>query len=267
MQNRILHDVTIPFTLMWPIFSACDNGSGSSLDKPLSSCTSRASIVSSRYMRHALSSADKCSILSSLCTHSKRLKFITWKRQTRNSFSTLRQFVPKHGHDIQDRNNRSELFGVQTAAKEWLIIPLLSCSWLSFILYWPVRRIYFKWLQVPVNSFRSRVSETHWRPLSEQSCVCFTSNRFTSSHQLSFALLILTVNVHAGHYHLMHKHQFISSSFQQKTEALSSVVFRSEEDRGNWCTSKVCRYVGLHREQISNRVSGTDMRRSTAALT
>lgn len=115
-QRRRSPDMNSPFTLIWPIFSARNTGSGSSLDKPLSSCTSSASIVSSRYIRHALSSADKCSILSSLCTQSRRL----WERITDvKLFPYLcPPFNPKHGHERQDRSDRSNLWRVRTAAKE-----------------------------------------------------------------------------------------------------------------------------------------------------
>ena len=44
-------------------------------------------------------------------------------------------FNPKHGPERQDRNNGSKLFSVQTAAKEWLIMPFLSCSQPSFTRY------------------------------------------------------------------------------------------------------------------------------------
>lgn len=46
--------------------------SGSSLDRPLSSSVSKDSIVSSRNMRQAFSSADRCSRLSSLCNTQKK---------------------------------------------------------------------------------------------------------------------------------------------------------------------------------------------------
>lgn len=45
---------------------AGNGSSGSSFDRPLSSSTSRDSMVSSRNMRHARSSGERCSILSSL---------------------------------------------------------------------------------------------------------------------------------------------------------------------------------------------------------
>ena len=121
--------MNLPFTLIQPIFSAPNTESGSSLDKPLSSCTSSASIVASRYMRHALSSADRCSILSSLCTQNRRL----WERVTDvKLFHYLcPPFNPKHGHERQDRSDRSKSLSVRTAAKE-------MTNYTSPVLFWMI---------------------------------------------------------------------------------------------------------------------------------
>lgn len=259
MQNRRLYDMNIPFTLIWRIFSASNRGSGSSLDKPLSSWTSNASIVSSRYMRHALSSADKCSILSSLCTTTKRdcetyyryennwtvsstifvlyltLNMAMWGRPGTIGQSCL-VFSCKEITNYTTPVLSSAIFHSILACQENLFqMTPGACEQLEIISLWsPLKKTLNKTLRRPL--FVLHLKQIHFL-LSRLIWTSHIDCKYSCSN----------------HYNPMHKFQFFISPFEEQTEALSKVIstinLTRHEDK---CTRSVS--MCYTTKQISNRV-------------